>query len=345
MFTQRRLSIVLFFLFCGIYADALFAQQNTSLSDDPKLLRRPDSLQIMLDVVAANADGPVNNLAQQNFTVLIDKKPVPISDFHSVTLQTEQAEPVEIVLVVDEVNTPFASLNYARGQIRRFLEQNAGKLKHPVRLAFLSRSGCEIQADSSSDGNAVLAAFDQHAPGLQTIHSSSVHLTLVSLRKIVAEEAKRPGRKLVVWIGSGWPISADVGGVEISAKERHRVFEGIIFISTALRQARITLYCVSAGGADSSGTHYEAFLKPVTTVGDTEEGNVNMQVLAVQSGGLVLKASNDVSAMLEQCMADADSFYTLTIMAPLTGPEKFHKIEVKTNTSGTQVRTRYGYYG
>ena len=63
---------------------------------------------------------------------------------------------------------------------------------------------------------------------------------------------------------------------------------------------------------------------------------------AVQSGGLVLKGTNDVPSMLEQCMAEADYFYTLTVVAPLTGPEKFHKVEVKVKVPGMQVRTRYG---
>jgi VWFA-related protein len=313
-------------------------------------LRREDSYPLILDIAAADANGQANGLTRQNFTVLIDKKPVAISDFHSVTPQTEPADLAEVLFVVDELHTSFSILSYERGQIRSFLERNVGKLNHPVRLAFLSQGGCAIQAEASRDANAVLAAFDQHSRDAIAFHDSFTggvtHGTIIStLRKIATEEAQKPGRKIVVWIGSGWPIFNRVGGVELSARERHGIFNSVISISTALRKARITLYCVNSGGAASFSTYYEEFLKPVTTASDAEEGDVNLQVLAVQSGGLVLKASNDVSSMLQHCIAEADSFYILTVVAPLTGPEKFHKIEVKVNTTGIQVRTRNGYYG
>jgi VWFA-related protein len=349
MLIQRSSLLSTFLLLCLIFSSSLSSQQTTSPHQALTLVRRPHTSQLILDVAAANANGPVSNLAQQNFTVLIDKKPVPISDFHAVTLQSEQAEPTEILLVVDEVNTAFSSLTYERGQIRSFLEGNVGKLNHPVRFAFLTRDGYEIQAGNSRDANAVLAGFDEHTRDSNTFRGSSsgdaVPHTLVVLRKIAAEEAKRPGRKIVVWIASGWPIFNGIGGVELSAHERHHIFNTILSISTALRQSRITLYCVNSGGAASFSTYYEAFLKPVATASDVEEGDVNLQVLAVQSGGLVLKASNDVSSMLKQCMPEADFFYKLTVDAPLTGPEKFHKIEVRVNTPGMQVRTRNGYYG
>lgn len=335
-------------LFCIIYPPSLLAQQPTS-PKEPTLLRRADSTPLILDVTAANANGQVDDLTRQNFTVLIDKKPVGISDFHSVTPETEQSELAEILFVVDELHTSFSTLSYERGQIRSFLERNVGNLKHPVRLAFLSRTGCEIQAEPSRDANTVLAAFDQHSRDTNVSHDSSHgvgHGTIVrTLRKITAEEAKKQGRKIVVWIGSGWPILTSVGGVELSARERHGLFNSVESISTALREARITLYCVNSGGITSTSTYYEAFLKPVEKDSDAEEGDMNVQVLAVQSGGLVLSASNDVSSMLERCMAEADRFYTLTIIAPLTGLQRFHKIEVRVNTPGIQLRTRIGYYG
>ena len=345
MFKQRRPVTVIFLLQCVLYSGSLVAQQNISPPEEPQLLHRPQSLQLVLDVVAANANGPVNNLAQQNFTVLIDKKPVPVSGFHSATLQNEQAGPVEIVLVIDEHTAPLSSLDHRRNEIRRFLEQNTGKLKHPVRLAFLSWRGCEIQADATRDGNAVLAAFDQHSPGPNTAHNSTAHLTSSSLKKIAAAEAKVPGRKLVVWIAPGWPIFNSAPGVELSAHERNGIFGNVLSISTALQQARITLYCVNSGDADSNSTYYEAFLKPLTSRNDAEQGDENTQVRAVQSGGLVLEALADVPSMLAQCMAEADLFYTLTVVAPMTGPEKFHEVEVKVNVPGVKARTRYGYYG
>jgi hypothetical protein len=68
-------------------------------------------------------------------------------------------------------------------------------------------------------------------------------------------------------------------------------------------------------------------------------------VLAVQTGGLALTASNDIAGQIAQCVADADTFYTLTVDATAADrPNEYHATEVKVATPGLTVRTRNGYY-
>jgi hypothetical protein len=250
------------------------------------------------------------------------------------------------VLVVDDVNTFFNRLSFERSQIRKFLERNTGTLKHPVRLVFFSWFGSETQAASSRDGRTLLAAFDQHIAELGRFHGvypvGAVRLSLATLQKIAAVETPRVGRKLVVWIGSGWPTFQEVN---VSAHERQGVFDAVVSVSTALREARITLYIVNPGGSDSIGTYYEAFLKPVMVASKAEGYDLNLQVLAVQSGGVVEMASNDVISIIEQCIAETDTFYTLTVIVPLDGAERFHNVEVRVSGARGQVKTRNGYDG
>ncbi len=120
-------------------------------------------------------------------------------------------------------------------------------------------------------------------------------------------------------------------------------------VSTALRQARITMYSIDPLGlADAGGIrvlYYQDFLKPVTEVKNVQIGDLGLQVLATQTGGLALNSSNDITAQIARCAADADAFYTLTIDAtPADKPNEFHSINVKVETPGLTVRTRNGYY-
>ena len=78
---------------------------------------------------------------------------------------------------------------------------------------------------------------------------------------------------------------------------------------------------------------------------NAQAGNVALQVLSLQSGGLVFNASNDIAGQISRCVADADVYYTLTVdVAPADRPEAYHTLEVKVATPGLTARTRNGYY-
>jgi hypothetical protein len=86
-------------------------------------------------------------------------------------------------------------------------------------------------------------------------------------------------------------------------------------------------------------------LKPVTAAKKALTGNVALQVLSVQSGGLVFTASNDIAGQIFRCIADVDTFYTLTLdAAKADRPNEYHAIEVKIANPGLTARTRNGYY-
>src|ERR1700741_2467827 len=93
----------------GIFVTAfpVFAwQQPVPAPPAPSVSLKADS-RIMLDVVANDKSGrPVANLTQQDFTVLDNKQPQNILSFQALG-QTSADSGLEIVLVVDAVNTSF----------------------------------------------------------------------------------------------------------------------------------------------------------------------------------------------------------------------------------------------
>jgi len=85
-------------------------------------------------------------------------------------------------------------------------------------------------------------------------------------------------------------------------------------------------------------------LKGVNDPTKTDFADIGLQVLATQSGGLVLN-SNDLAPMIDRCLKDAGEHYEIEF--PASGADKkiaFHDVQVKVNRPNVVTRTRNGYY-
>ncbi len=319
--------------------------------------------QILLDVVVTNRSGtPISGLAEKDFVVRDNGNVQNILSFrahgsaNATAVVQAPKTPLKIILMVDEVNTTFDRVAYERDQIKKYLLQNGGKLSQPLLLGYFSDNGTEIQDQPSQDGNALLASFDQHQTALRTIRRNTgfygaeerLQLSINTMRAIAAKEAQLPGRKMIIWISPGWPLLTGPR-INMTNKQAEQLLASIVDVSTALRQARITMYSIDPLGLADAGslrlTYYQEFLKPVTAAKDVQIADLSLQVLATQTGGLALNSSNDITSQIARCVSDADAYYTLTIDAhPADKPNNFHAINVKVETPGLTVRTRNGYY-
>jgi VWFA-related protein len=312
-----------------------------------------------LDVVVTDKSGkPVSGLEQKDFTLLDNKLPQKIVSFQAVAGAAATADPpVEVVLLMDGVNTEFTNVAIERNEMVKFLGRNGGALAQPTSLLFFSSSGA-TQTISSRDGNAVVADLNQKQIGLRAIGRAQgfyggierMQMSLSALQKFADFEAAVPGRKLLVWISPGWPyLVSGMDQVLISQRQKQELFNSIVALSDALRRARITLYNIDPlGTADAGGlrvTDYKQFLKGVKTARQADNGNLALQVLASQSGGLVLNSSNDLAGEMATCVADASGFYVLSFDSlPGDGPNEYHALDVKLDKPGLTARTRSGYY-
>jgi VWFA-related protein len=308
-----------------------------------------------LDIVVTDKSGtPVSGLQQQDFTVLDNKQPQTILSFRAAEGTTADP-PIEVILLIDRVNTSFQSVATERIQTEKFLRQNGGHLPAPVSLVFFSDSGTQMQ-NPTRDGNALIAAIDQSESGLRSIRRSQgvygasdrFQLSLRALNSIAAFEANKPGKKMLIWVSPGWPLLSGPH-IELTNKQRQELFNEIVGASTALWRARITLYSVDPlGTADAVGfrtTYYQEFLKGVSAEKQAQAGNLALQVLAYQSGGQVLNSSNDIAGLIATCLVDMNAFYVLSFDSPpADGPNEYHGLEVKIDKPGFKARTRTVYY-
>jgi VWFA-related protein len=314
---------------------------------------------MVIDVNVNDRSGaPVSGLQATDFTVYDNGRPTKLLAFHAEkrAATAQPTTPVEFIFLVDEVNTNFNRVAYERSQIEKFLNQNGGVLKYPTSLAFFSDTAQDLQEHPTSNGKELLAAFDEHVSQLRSIRRSTgfygaverFQLSLQMLQALSDKVGGHPGRKMVIWISPGWPLLTGPN-VNLSDNERRGLFRSIVSVSTALRQSRITLYSIDPLGVDDAGslrlTYYQEFLKPVTKPAQVDAADLALQVLAVQSGGMALNTSNDITAQIQRCVDDADNYYILTFaVLPADRPDEYHSITVKVETPGAKVRTRSGYY-
>ncbi len=335
---------------------------------------------VILNVFVADASGnPVMGLKQEDFILLDDQQPQQITSFKAVTGSTAFAPP-HILLVLDSVNNSASGIAYARKELEGFLGQNQGSLPYPVSIVRLTDSGIS-PGQPSRDGNALISQLrmlpnDVHVkvrgrqpppspttPGHSFDPTKTIivpnpaaedlnqrfTLSIPALATLAAEQENVPGRAILVWIGPGWPLLSGPGYLPDTPETQSNFFAHIVGLSTALREAQITLDMVSSPkmllDAGLGAAYYQAFLNGVPTASQANAANMALPVLADQSGGQVLEDSNDLAAEINKCVADAGSYYVLGFdSVPASNPDEYRSLQVKVNKQGLTVRTNTAYY-
>jgi VWFA-related protein len=296
---------------------------------------------INLDVLVTDSSGkPVPGLHSNDFALLENGQPNRIVSFHAFDGVSAQPEsPVEVILVIDMLQLPINLTAMELSCVEAFLRKNDGHLAEPVRIFTLQESGVWQVADASRDGKA-LAAQVAHTTQFRLIHRFGAGISgglrgapgpagppsinaLAGLGEIAATERRKPGRKLLLWIGPGRSTQA-IG-------PQGNTFYLICWFSTLLRESRIALYSIPVGETEPS-LSYLSYLQGVGLVKKASLMNLNTKVLAVQSGGRVLDQSYDLVSEMESCVREASVFYTLSFdPSPADHPEEYHELKVQIN--------------
>lgn len=324
-----------------IAAFAAFTQQV--LAQRPAGSDGPSDNRIDLNVVVTcKAGSPVSGLKQQDFTILDNKVPQKVTSFQA--LDGTQA-PIEVTIVIDAVNGGYQRIAYERDEIDQFLRADRGDLRYPMSIVVLTDTGLENVADFSKNGNNLSSALDKYHVSLPILRRIDWRFSLDELHELALLEARLPGRKMMLWISPGWPLFY---GPEIDERGQREFFGGIASLSTELRRDRITLYNIDPAGTTDSmvrDTHWEDYVDGVTKPGQAQPGNLALQVLTTQSGGLVFSFNNDITSLLERCLADTRASYDFSF-EPQVGaqPNEYHHLEIRIAKRGLKARTWQGYY-
>ncbi len=351
-------------MFCAVFSalallvlcqpGQIFAQSANNLPASASAIHT-----VTLDVVVTDKSGKaISGLQSGDFKVLDNKQPRDIVSLHEAAGASANADlPLEAYLLVDTINPGAVVVADERRNLVDYLQHSGAQLALPTSFIFLTDDGLKFQEQSTRDPKVLLANLQSNPTGQRAFHSSAGFQSQVQMREkslqalnlLAVTLSRKPGRKIVVWITTGWQAFPDLSAQKI-AQEYQQLFNYIVSLSTALRQARITLYSVDPQGADEGGanvknSYYQDFLKGVASPRQADNGDLFFPVIATQTGGKVLFGSNNTAKMVDQCLADAEAYYVLTFDAPAaTHESEYHGIQLQIGKPGLKARTITGYY-
>lgn len=356
-----RLCMVLAFAGTALTGAALSAQAITL---HPLPLHPPAAhpSSITFDVTVTDKAGhPVTGLSQSDFTVLDNGKPAAVQAFAQ---RSVAGDPVSALIVIDAVNASFIGSSLAVTQIEDFLRRQSEPLPFPAGIALLTDTGLVPLGPASSNGKLLLAQLSKQGGRLRILNRSQgfwgaeerMEISVTALARIANLLSTQPGRKLVIWVSPGWPVF-DNPSLMLSVREQRIIFTTAVQLSEELREGHITICNVDPLGTWDAGTFrtmlWKSYVRPLRRWEDSQPGDLALQVIAQQSGGLVLNSSNDVAGEVQASAQDNAAWYSIRL-APQTSekPDTWRsvtirldkRLEKQLDKPGLIVRTRPGYY-
>jgi VWFA-related protein len=182
--------------------------------------------------------------------------------------------------------------------------------------------------------------------------SVMVQGSLDALDSVVSWLAGVPGRKAVLYVSDGLPITPGLDLYTIYSRapqgpapqERVAAMSAEKFdLTTRFRQVtshasrnRVAFYPIEAYGTrGTEGSLFDSVSLAVRQAG--------LRFLADDTGGRALVNAADVPAALARVSEDFGTYYSIGYQPRRTGDEAEHKIEVKVKARGAQVRYRQWY--
>lgn len=312
-----------------------------------------DDGRVHLNVVVSDKKGNViTGLTEKDFTLLDNRKPRKIESFAALGGTDPKGHPVQVVLAIDAVNISFDRVSISRQYISQFLRRDSGRLAHPVSIVWVTDLGLQQQLGPSMDGNALAAQLEGTAGQLRLMNRSAgdwgaierFQMSAQMLDQLVTAMGRFPGRKLLIWIGPGWPM-LDNPEMQMSWKQQQQLFQDMVGLSTKIRKAQIEICSVAEGMPNFYTYLFESFLKGVKKPGEMNLPNLSLKVMAIWSGGQVRMPTNDLASEIARCVKDADAYYRISFTPPRAdGPDEYHELQMKVDKPEITARTSNMYY-
>jgi VWFA-related protein len=261
------------------------------------------------------------------------------------------------ILVLDELNTAFADMSFARQSLEKYLLAQPEVLNQPTALLVASNTRFQLLQDYTQKRADVLAALKAHFPEYPWKMANGgkggpnaverIVQSLSSLLQIAEATRGTPGRKNVIWVGVNAP-SVDLTYADpVTTQEMTDLVKRV---TQTLLATRVAVYYIDPT-ANSSAT--VGIMVPGDTADDDTfvdvdpfTADINFDEFAPATGGKIFLSRNDVNNEIATSIDNGNTYYSITYTPTSTSEDaaKFRNITIKLTKPNLIATTREGYY-
>ena len=318
--------------------------------------------------------------AEENGILSAAAKPLPPNTFSNRNDRTGQAPGGVTVVLFDSRNTQWEDIASARVQLIKFSSQ----LQPQDRVAVYSLGvDLRVLQDFTGDSSVLLKAIDQFKGSVASVpftdvpqmpntgtgvakldsqleaarananadyHSwefeDRVRRTAAAMKAVADRLARIPGRKNLIWLSSSFPVSVWIkGGGTNFAREMRSYQPELDQVFSALLDANVAVYPIDPRGLIGPGYNAQDNDPIRPNVLDHQSEFDTMDFLAESTGGRAFYNGNDISGAVRKAIDDGQLTYQLAYHPDHNQWDgKFHRIQVKVNRPGVEIRARKGYF-
>jgi VWFA-related protein len=333
---------------CALLIAVALAGQAPSSNQQPPTFRTGVDV-VQLDVTVLDKDRhPVRGLAAEDFTILERGKPQPIVAFSAVDVPGPPAAaapwirdaPLDVVsnaenrrlvaIVMDDAYTKLEPdvMKRAKQIARAAIDQLGPGDLAAVVFTFVGRS-----QNFTADRSQLIQAVESYTPKMTgsmdppaicaTRHRSCDAEALQGVASTLLSAP--PGRKILLLISGGRAFTFGTIGEPSSRTEGF----DLVRLFSDLHRANITVYAYDAHGLEADGSMV---------------AKESLYSFAESTGGRAVAFTNDPAPSVVEAFRESSTYYFMGFRTSASNEKSFHKIEVKVNRPGVQVRARNGYY-
>ncbi len=321
-----------------------------------------------------------------------DAKPALAPNAFGNRLRHSEEPPGSVtVILFDVLNTSFTDQAYAQTQILAFLRQLQPQDHVAI---YLLTNRLRVINEFTQDSKSLLQAIArfQSFPSLMLANSSQplmsaqdfgggdpkaaqrlallmndmnsklsdlanvnrVDITARAIEAIANHVAGIPGRKSLVWVSGGFPISISFDSNDNSPvdSQSQNFAPQMERVARALNQSNLAIYPVDARGLliggefEASTSHpFSAHDPPVHNLGEGQSEQSTMDLLANRTGGHAYYNTNDIKGAIRRTLGDSRFTYTIGYY-PDHGNwnGEYHTIQLRAKKNGAVLRYRKGYF-
>lgn len=227
--------------------------------------------------------------------------------------------------------------------------------------AFLSPEGNAMEAPGAEDLPMMLDALQRLDSAIEAQNVQvRARTTLMALQSIARSTAGTPGRKNLIWLSSGFPITFQFDDSRMNGQQLNFA-QSLKEVANQLSSSQIAVYPVDASGlvglsaysAQNTGRSARGQVMTSAEFGgrlDAERSanfdrHSTMDKIAQDTGGRAYYNRNDLDTAVSDSSRQSAVYYTLAYYP--THKEwdgKFRKIQVKTRRDVGKLRYRQGYF-